>query len=500
MKSAVLALSLVLAIFVISFQLPVSSIVSNMRVYIASVSSLESIGSRLGQTVHEVVLNIRANDRDKGQRSYLTHAHVLAVMCQENPRLDIDIVNGEGRREGLTQVIPSTARGLLSGQMAGGECAYVSRLENGICANPEARISNPRCSIELGACLYNYELKRVRGDAKLAYNAYNTGRSDRRANGQSDFVRGYNASVNGQLCAKADNNLSVWRAMNTKVAELTGGQFKTDGAAHSSISVAGWPTTEESIPTVENLGRSWWDSPIGRIVSSGQQYSQPSAQAEQSVPQSSYRPSSTTKETANSPNDTNNTSWFERLFGSKSEQDDVIHAEASLLCSESGGKVQLRWSCPSGTTVSRGSTARGERFDTRGAGAGAVTVDSVPGAEYMVQCLQGHQIFAEAKCKIQYTTQSTQESVGDYDTNNNTSVKIYNRMPEGVTMDIKYDDGDIVWSTVGTRDCKIQVDDKNDTGTRGRLRIGIPTQTVLIKLECNTVHGKATKYKKIVVK
>ena len=219
-------------------------------------------GEMLGLTVNDVVKNIHA----RHPNSKLTQAHVLAVMCQELPSLNPGKLNSEGRLEGLTQVIDSTFRGLINGSMAGGACRYIATLENGECGRPEGRINNPRCSIELGACLFDHLLSRCNGDVVCAYNAYNTGSPYRRANGLSDFVAGYNAFISGGICKKASARLGVWQSMVKTIHDITGGVYKPENIIaelipHSQYMDEFSPTMYQSQPQ-----QSFWQ----RIFNFGQ--------------------------------------------------------------------------------------------------------------------------------------------------------------------------------------------------------------------------------------
>ncbi len=178
-------------------------------------------GKALGKTLDDVVKNIHAQFPD----SRLTPSHVLAVMCRELPSLRIDKRNSEGRREGLMQVIDSTARALLNGSMANGKCTYINRLENGACADINSRVSNPRCSIEMGACLLNDILTRCNGDFICAVNEYNTGNPRKRAIGQAEYLKNLYDFSNGILCSKASYRPKVWQAMFDTVRILSGTGF-----------------------------------------------------------------------------------------------------------------------------------------------------------------------------------------------------------------------------------------------------------------------------------
>ncbi len=499
MKKAILSTSLILAAFAFVLQLPMSDIAMRAQGQLAAVLSPSDYGTKLGQTVHEVVLSIHKADEHYGRPKLITHAHVMAVMCQENPKLNIAVNNGQGfsrgNQEGLTQVIDATAKRLLNGKAASGRCTYINQLEKGICSDIRARVSNPRCSIELGSCYFNEKLQQAGGDSMRAYVGYNTGSvksSPSKANGLTDFVRGYNAIAKGGLCAKARSNISVWKAMWQRIAELTNGQFKTDGAEHIMTSTAGWPTSPDSIPTVKNIGNTWWKSITGQQVAQSQTQPQSSTSTQQPT---------TAQQSAQSPLGQSNASWLDRLLGNTSNTTTTtVTPVATLTCGAVASKVQLRWSCPSGTTVSRGFGTLGASFDTHGAGAGAVSSDPVSGAEYIVQCIKEHQLLAEAKC-----TAPIVESVDDDPEvgGSTTLPDVQDSIPDGVVMHIDYErinnTSSIIWATLGTRECQLTAGALRKLGTSGSLPIDEPTQDILIKLECNTVHGKAVKYKKIVV-
>ena len=169
----------------------------------------------------------------------------MAIMCQELPSLNTGRPNSEGRLEGYTQVTNSTFKGLINGSVAGGACSYIANLENGECADPESRVKNARCSIELGACLFNQLLTKCDGDEACAYNIYNTGSPYKQANGLSDFLQGYQNLVKGQICAKSTYNKPVWDSIYYTVARLTGGRFNTDSAQIVQVSKRNLKTSVE---------------------------------------------------------------------------------------------------------------------------------------------------------------------------------------------------------------------------------------------------------------
>jgi hypothetical protein len=235
--------------------------------FAAAPMSVQNVGERIGSVVHDVVRNIRA----KHPGSQLTHAHVLAVMCQELPSLRMDEINSEGRAEGMTQVITKTYKGLVSGQGASGSCSYIAGLENGECANPDSRVTNTRCSIEAGACLFDYELTRCNGNVSCAYNAYNTGSPNKRANGANDFITGYQNLIRGTVCDKASNNTGVWAAIMQTVSKLTDGTFKTEDAIHIAVSALNLrgmipEAVFSSSNGITGSQGFWENNPIGNLL------------------------------------------------------------------------------------------------------------------------------------------------------------------------------------------------------------------------------------------
>ena len=520
MKRAVLSISLIIAVFAFVLQLPIGDIAMRVGGQLAAVLSRADYGAKLGVTIDEVVKSLRYQDKKNGHRSYITHRHIMAMMCQENPKLNIRINNGQGfsrgNQEGLTQVIDKTARGLLYGKMAGGRCRYVARLENGVCADLRARVNNPRCSIELGACYLNDKLKQARGNPYLAFVGYNTGsiRKTGAVNGGSAFNRGYDALSRGKLCAKARANPQTWSAMYKKIAELTGGTFKTGDAEHIPISSMNWPKNASKWPTPRSIGKSWWNSPAGRTISKafgGQPQPQPQQPPQQSQKQMSspqgqasqgQAPSQQsgslggTQGTVENPtitstddNENRKSDDIEPTYGSIDGGTVTENAKASITCKEDGQNVKISWSCPSSTTVSRGIATKGWHFNTHGAGAGVVKLPIMFGAEYTVQCISGHKIVSTDNCSVQSYTDDT---IG--------SGVLKNNIPIGVVMHIEYNKGNVIWSTLGTDSCTIKAGNKTASGDAGVLYIGKPQKNTLIKLECDTINGKAIKYRRLIVR
>ncbi len=244
----------------------------------------------------------------------------------------------------------------------------------------------------------------------------------------------------------------------------------------------------------QKIAQSFWQSSAGqtlsRAIGNQPEVQQRPVQQPQQAPRQQPLPPRLLPQVntqGQSPLGQANASWLDRLLGRV--QSPVVQStpRASLTCDASDERVYLRWSCPNGTTISKGLGTLGAVFNTNGAGAGSVNSAPVSGAEYILQCIKDHQLYAEAKC----TTPIREPAF-----NNGT---LYDSVPDGVVMSIEYDRGDIIWATLGTRACQLLVNDVRRLGTNGSVTIGEPKQDVLIKLECKTIHGDAVKYKKIVV-
>ncbi|MBL4644619.1 MAG: lytic transglycosylase domain-containing protein, partial [Candidatus Pacebacteria bacterium] len=212
-----------------------------------------SYGNRLGQTVHDSVLNIRANVSN----SLITHADVLAIMCIELPSFDIDTCSS-AQACGLTQVTGDTFTSYVNNNAGG--CGY---LRGAGASDKSVLRTNPRLSIETGACIYNDLLKRYGGNRHEAYRAYNAGpgrRNSAAANRNANTFETCRGSIlQGNLPAKSSHNPSVWSALMTKVSQLTGGTFKTDDAQHVPIAQSGWPNVAANPQDrLQQIARGWF--------------------------------------------------------------------------------------------------------------------------------------------------------------------------------------------------------------------------------------------------
>jgi len=165
-------------------------------------------GVKIGCEAAKTLQSIKKNK----QGSKLTMPHILAVMCVENPKANMRVVNGEGRVEGLVQVIQSTFNTLING-----ECSYIKSIPGIQCSQHSDLSKDVRCSIEVGMCYYNKMLSKCRQGndgyaAVCAYNGYNTGSINKRANNQYKFLQGYRGFKSGGTC-NSSSRKDVWQGI-----------------------------------------------------------------------------------------------------------------------------------------------------------------------------------------------------------------------------------------------------------------------------------------------
>ncbi len=383
-----LAVGLISAIVVLLAQLPMYKLQEQLASLGSILPSQSSYGRDLGIIVDRVVKNIHA----RIPNAEITHADILTIMCMESAGLvgrRQNIRSSAGAR-GLTQVMPDTLR-------------YYSRSNVGgfyLPNRPDLLYSDSRFSIEAGALIFNHHLMnyvprngniRGRTIAAIAYNG-GPGRVGLPSNrlpretynyAYQKLPNCFNKIIRGQ----SPVNTTIWEAMVAKVVELTGGRLAADvrGALSDIESIR---TAPREVDRVSSLGRSWWQSAQGRQVS------------QQSEQRAAFAPRGSD-------------SWIDKLFNNyNSAKDNTTEAKkpdsnaikknipkAKIFCERrSVDTVYIKWSCPKGTTISSGLGTGGVKFDTGGAGAGAVNSDYVSGAEYTVKCFKGHQLYAKSKC------------------------------------------------------------------------------------------------------
>jgi hypothetical protein len=281
--------------------------------------------------------------------------------------------------------------------------------------------------------------------------------------------------------------------MRKKIAQLTGGLFRTNDAQHILTSAMGWPKDPSKFPSVKNLGNQWWKTSPGKSLSQFLNGNKNSGGGNGgSMPKKNempYRNNTGSKKSG----------WFDNYFGKNNNKPRITSTSqkrrsAELSCrKQSNNNVLLRWVCPAGTSMSRGYTTNNGRFVTHGANIGSTAVRYNSQSTYIVQCIKGSSLFAEAKCKPNSSDQEVVDS--------GVEKKYVNKIPKGVVLHLDYNkNGDIVWSTLGASSCTIDVGGITGTGTSGKVRVGKPSETTLVELRCATSAGEAVRYKKIVVK
>ncbi len=355
----------------------------------AYASSYNEIGLKIGGIVNDVVLNIHAQH----PQLQLTHAHVLAVMCQELPSLSINDINSEGRQEGYTQVIISTYQGLVSGSLLGGACAYTASLEGGACADPHSRTDNARCSIEVGACLYDYLLSQCNGDPACAYNGYNTGSIQRFAQGTPDFVRGYNALSHGQLCAKAAFNRPLWESILHAVDVVTGGTFKTNAAAYVPSSKYNLLRTKiPSASAIQSAPYSYINKQMQHLFGGSDTHAHSSyKQKPRSVSSRRKSHSTTTQTNDNGTNDTSAHTTLQAMQRPKANNEIICLPKPIAP----GEEAIVMWACDASSD-----NAQSADIQTDGHTQGAVRVTPTATATYSVSCKKGDTEISKLTCTV----------------------------------------------------------------------------------------------------
>lgn len=224
-----------------SFTMQHSTTVSN-KTQLAAPVTAASYGEQLGQTIDDVVNTIHATVNG----ALITHADVLAILCMEqggaNRNLRATITSHAGAK-GLTQVMPGTfAQYRKSG--AGGfghlNCSY-SHIQ-----------TNPRCSIEAGARIFNELLMRYKGNRTTAARAYNGGPGRAYGGNLPAETRNYAyvklpQCLNAIVKSRSPVKSSVWQSMIQKVSKITNGTFRLLGSGKLvPLGASGWPLIASS--------------------------------------------------------------------------------------------------------------------------------------------------------------------------------------------------------------------------------------------------------------
>jgi hypothetical protein len=398
MKQVFLFTSLTLALGLLILQLPnsVYTAMSNAVLSVAAGGALSDLsteqeyGERLGIEVDAAVNNIHA----RIPNSEITHADVLTVMCMESAGLigrRETITSGAGAR-GMTQVMPETLAYYANGDIGG------FYLDN----RPDLLYSDSRFSIEAGALIFNHHLMNYvprygplngRTVAAIAYNG-GPGRvglpKSRLPRETRDYA--YNKLPNcfNQIRrGTSPVNSTIWRAMVSKVWELTDGKMSLDGAPGVPSDVMSQSTTPAStISRVQEIAQRWWESPQARNI-----------QRPGPPPQTVQRAGQYAPQVHNTNNDQDDRqSWLDRLI----YRDRQLTKEevSSIECKATDRGVKIKWSCPSGSTITKGYAPDGQRFDTNGANTGAIHAIDAPSGEYKIVCVQSHKVLSKATCNV----------------------------------------------------------------------------------------------------
>ena len=189
-------------------------------------------GRYLAKVVDDVVKTIHATE----PKSFITHADILAIMCVEQRSLNISNSSAASRAagaKGLTQVTLSTFATYAKSNRHGFG-AFVARTH----CTADKLSSDPRCSIEAGARIFDDLLVRFNGDRNMAAGAYNGGpggvisktqykNAEAAKYATQLFPACYNKVRNGRNPA----GTQVWQALLSEVSKITNGTFGLHGVA-----------------------------------------------------------------------------------------------------------------------------------------------------------------------------------------------------------------------------------------------------------------------------
>lgn len=490
-----------------------SSVYRQVATTISATANLEanSVGVRLGNIVNDVVLDIRANN----PKSYLTQAHVMALMCVELPSLNVGTRNAEGRNDGYMQITPSTRIDLLRGTKAesatginiGQKCEYVKSREprTGGCGTPNSLVSNPRCSIQWGSCMFDVLLTVCEGDTACAYRGYNAGNINREAygNSQNKYASSYQQISNGGNC----RSTSVWKDLWQTVYRLTNGMFKTEDAKQVLNSLANWMST----PSLNSISKAWksgGNNAISRFFGGqtglgGSGGSRGGSSSGNLSGQSAYENGRNSSARGEGTSGSTNKSYGIRdsgsldgnwsdtssqntdtngLSNSGSVQATYLSKEPILTCLPNkvvkNEPALIFWQCKNGSQ-----TSVSQNFQTDGKSMGKTRINPSVTTEYELTCGSSNvsEQVTRAACNIEVINPALALVVSD------TSVPMWEKV-------------NITWNSLDTQNCKLESDDDNSkyahwerNGTEGDVYSHSITKDTVFTLTCTTGTGMEKK-------
>ena len=192
--------------------------------YVKSAST--EYGKYLAKTIDDVVRTIHATEK----KSYITHADILALICVEQRSLNITKSSGAGAR-GLTQVMPYTFNDYYRTNRHGFR-DFIIRTH----CTVDKLSSDPRCSIEAGARVFDDLLVRFHGNRNMAAGAYHGGPGAvisstvyKGPKTQAYAVNWYPSCYNVVANGNAPSKSKIWKALISELAYLTRSTFGVNG-------------------------------------------------------------------------------------------------------------------------------------------------------------------------------------------------------------------------------------------------------------------------------
>jgi len=458
----------------------------------ATLATGAAYGEQLGQTVDDVVNSIHATVPG----SFITHADVLAIMCVEqggvNANLRTSITSGAGAK-GLTQVMPGTFSDYKKNNWGGFSqlnCEY-SQIQ-----------TNPRCSIEAGARIFNYLLIQYDGNRTTAARAYNGGPgraygslpTETRQYAYERFPKCFNAILAGQPPVAS----SVWRAMVQKVSALTGGLFKLAGSGQLvPFSASGWAdVASDPAQRLQDIANGWFNNsgsgnnPIASLLglpqSSGGGSGSSGGGASGSRGSSSTQPP-IIRDTTSPGSILDDSGVFDFISNTSipatgptnastgvSQGQSIYGTDPTLFCVpnpvESGESALLMWACRDGAVMTEG-----ENFDTEKKLIGKAFVTPTKDTTYTVSCINDipNVEDTERSCIVEVTNPALAIIPSSHSVARGQSIKLS-------------------WKTADTTECTLTSSEHptfNRSGIEGEATSPTLTQATTFVLTCETTTG-----------
>ncbi len=260
----------------INFLKVISIVVSCYLFFIVKINAASyspvDYGRYLGKTVDNVVRTIHATE----PKSFINHADILALMCVEQRSLNIANSSAASRAagaKGLTQVTENTYAAYLKSNKHG-FASFVARTK----CTVDKLSTDPRCSIEAGARIFDDLLVRFNGDRNMAAGAYHGGIGAVISKNQYKgplttkyATQLFPACHDKIIHNRAPAGLQIWRALIDEVSRLTGKTLGLDGIHAKVVPYLAGTTTLTQGYVQNQQPQSFWQHYFGSWFNAKQQ-------------------------------------------------------------------------------------------------------------------------------------------------------------------------------------------------------------------------------------